>query len=92
MFCGIPFESIFHPYRRTETFIRVAAAAVIDTTASSQGGKLPYLELNRSSLPHVFCLIDMYVEELNDASKGLQIEKLLHRLRVSNPRLNEKHK
>ena len=57
----------------------------------SGGGKLPYLELNRSSLPHVFCLIDMYLEELNDTSKGLQIEKLLHRLRVSNPRLNEKH-
>ncbi len=36
-----------------------------------------------------FCLNDdMYLEERDDASEGLQIEKLLHRLRVSNPRLN----
>ena len=68
----------------------IALAGTLSHTKSG-GGKLPY-RVNRSSLPHVFCLNDdMYLEELDDASKGLQIEKLLQRLRVSNPRLNKKH-
>ena len=65
----------------------IALAGTLSHTKSG-GGKLPY-RVSRSSLPHVFCLTDdMYLEERDDASEGLQIEKLLHRLRVSNPRLN----
>ena len=68
----------------------IALAATLSHLKSG-GGKLPYLELIGAAYLTFFCLIDMYLEELNDASKGLQIEKFLHRLRVSNPRLNEKH-